>query len=51
MGVSVIVLHINRSGLNHTQLYTWMPNGWRTIKSLVHADEGKEWLNPSREKK
>ena len=32
-----------------------MPNGWRTIKSLVHkfdftVDEGKEWLNPSREK-
>ena len=34
-----------------------MPNEWRTIKSLVHkkfdltVDEGKEWLNPSREKK
>ena len=36
-----------------------MPNGWRTIKSLVHkiprfdftVNEGKEWLNPSREKK
>ena len=35
-----------------------MSNGWRTIKSLVHKipkfdftlDEGKEWLNPSREK-
>ena len=32
-----------------------MPNGWRTIRSLVHkfdftVDEGKEWLNPSREK-
>ena len=32
-----------------------MPNGWRTIKSLVQkfdftVDEGKEWLNPSREK-
>ena len=32
-----------------------MTNEWRTIKSLVHkfdfmADEGKEWLNPSREK-
>ena len=34
-----------------------MPNGWRTIKSVVHkikfdftADEGKEWVNPSREK-
>ena len=33
-----------------------MPNGWRTIKSLVHkirdftVDEGKEWLNRSREK-
>ena len=32
-----------------------MPNGWRTIKSLVHkfdftVDEGKERLNPSREK-
>ena len=31
-----------------------MPNGWRT-KTLVHksdftVDEGKEWLNPSREK-
>ena len=32
-----------------------MPNKWRTIKSLVHkfdftVDEGKEQLNPSREK-
>ena len=34
-----------------------IPNGWRTIKSLVArkkvdltVDEGKEWLNPSREK-
>ena len=32
-----------------------MPNGWRPIKSLVTkfdftVDEGKEWLNPSREK-
>ena len=32
-----------------------MPNGWRTIKSLVHkihftVDEGKGWLNPSRDK-
>ena len=33
-----------------------MPNGWRTINSLVHkkfdftVDEGKEWLNPSRDK-
>ena len=32
-----------------------MPNKWRTIKSLVHKirltlDEGKERLNPSREK-
>ena len=33
-----------------------MPNKWRTIKSLVHIkfdftiDEGKERLNPSREK-
>ena len=32
-----------------------MPNKWRTIKSLVHefvftVDEGKERLNPSREK-
>ena len=32
-----------------------MPNKWRTIKSLVHkidftVDEGKELLNPSREK-
>ena len=32
-----------------------MPNGWRTIESLVHkirlhVDEGKEWLNPSRDK-
>ena len=32
-----------------------MPNGWRTIKSLVHkirfhGRQGKEWLNPSREK-
>ena len=32
-----------------------MPNKWRTIKSFVHkfdfmVDEGKERLNPSREK-
>ena len=32
-----------------------MSNEWRTIKLLVHkfefmVDEGKEWLNPSREK-
>ena len=32
-----------------------MPNEWRTIKSLVHKfdftiDEGKQWLNYSREK-
>ena len=32
-----------------------MPNGWRTINSLVHkfdftVDEGKEWLNHSRDK-
>ena len=36
-----------------------MPNEWRTINSLVHkiaklfdftVDEGKEWLNPSRDK-
>ena len=33
-----------------------MPNGWRTIKSLVYkkieftVDEEKEWLNPSRDK-
>ena len=35
-------------------LHTQMPNGWRTIKSLVHKirlhGEGKERLNPSREK-
>ena len=33
-----------------------MPNKWRTIESLhtkfdFTVDEGKEWLNPSREKK